>query len=67
MVREDLCRSALVVVELARGRKWWREFLWARVRARRSEERFRARSSSDGGSPNMKNLMKQKIMRAMES
>jgi hypothetical protein len=67
IVREDLCLRAFEVVEFARGRRWWSEFLWARVRARRSEERLRARSSSDGGSPNMKNLMKQKIMRAIES
>lgn len=67
MVREDLCRRAFVVVELARGRRWWREFLWASVRARRREERFRARSSSEGGSPKMKNLMKQNVMSAMES
>ena len=56
-----------MVVELARGRSRWSEFWCARVRARRREERFRARSSSEGGSPKMKNLMKKNIRRAMES
>lgn len=51
------------LVELER----WKERWWARVRARRREERWRARSSAEGGSPNMKNFMKKKIMRAMES
>jgi hypothetical protein len=37
------------------------------VRARRSELRCRERSSALGGSPKMKNFMKKKIRRAMES
>lgn len=44
-----------------------RECWCARVRARRREERWSARSSAEGGSPKMKNFMKKKIMRAMES
>lgn len=43
------------------------EEAWARVRARRSEERCRARSSAEGGSPKMKNLIRRKMMRKMES
>jgi hypothetical protein len=57
---------------------WWSEVLferafccsvswWARVLARRTEARWSARSSADGGSPKMKNFMKKKIRRAMES
>ena len=45
----------------------WRVFWWARVRARRREERFRARSSAEGSSPKMKNLMKKKMISAIEN
>jgi hypothetical protein len=55
------------VVELERVRLWRDCCWWARVRARRREERCRARSSAEGGSPKMKNFMKKKIRRAMES
>jgi hypothetical protein len=63
--REDLGRSGLVVL-LERVR-WCSDDWWARVRARRSEDRCRARSSAEGSSPKMKNLMKTKRMSAMES
>lgn len=64
-LRELFGRRGLeVVFEFER---LWRVFWWARVRARRREERFRARSSAEGSSPKMKNLMKKKRMRAMES
>ena len=57
------------VVEFERARCWSEcsEFWWARVRARRRLLRCRARASAEGGSPKMKNLMKQKMSRAMES
>jgi hypothetical protein len=54
------------VVELERVRLW-KDCWCARVRARRREDRCRARSSAEGGSPNIKNFMKKKIRRAMES
>lgn len=52
--------------ELERVR-WWMDCWCARVRARRSDERCRARSSAEGGSPNMKNFMKQNIRTAIEN
>lgn len=69
MLRECLCRSAGVVVELERVRclSECSDCWWASVRARRSELRCSARSSADGGSPKMKNLMKKKMIRAMEN
>lgn len=63
---EGLCRKERLV-EFARVRSVLIDCWWARVRARRSELRWRARSSADGGSPKMKNFMKKKIRRAMES
>lgn len=54
---------ALVAALLLLERVRW----WARVRARRSDERWTARSSAEGGSPKMKNFMKKKMRRAMES
>lgn len=65
-VREGLWRRERVV-EFARVRSVLMDCLCAIVRARRSELRCRARSSAEGGSPKMKNFMKQKIRRAMES
>lgn len=43
------------------------DFLWARVRDRRSLARIAAVTSGEGGSPKMKNLMKAAINRTMES
>ena len=54
-------------VELARVRSCLRDCWWAIVRARRSELRCIERSSADGGSPKMKNLIKQNIRRAIDS
>ena len=65
ILREDLLRRECVVL-LERVR-CWSVFWWARVRARRREPRWRARSSAEGSSPKMKNLMKKKRIRAMES
>ena len=56
-----------VVLMLFERVRWCSEVWWARVRARRREERWTARSSAEGGSPKMKNFMKKKIRRAMES
>ena len=74
ILRDDLCLRREVevdgvFVELERVRACSvRCDCWcARVRARRREERCRALSSAEGGSPKMKNFMKKKIRRAMES
>lgn len=53
--------------EAFRRREFDCERWWARVRWRRREERWRALSSAGGGSPNMKNFMKQKMRIAIES
>lgn len=66
MLLESLCRSESDI-ELERVRNCLRDCWWARVRARRSELRCSDRSSAEGGSPNMKNLIKKKIRRAIES
>ena len=65
ILREDLWRRGFVV-EFEHVR-WCNEFWCARVRARRREERCRARSSAEGGSPKIKNFMKKKMRRAMDS
>lgn len=69
MLRECLWRSAGVAVELERVRclSECSDCWWASVRARRSELRCSARSSADGGSPKMKNLMKKKMISAIEN
>ena len=54
-------------VEFARVRNCLYDCWCASVRARRSELRCNARSSAEGGSPKMKNFMKQKIRIAIES
>lgn len=51
-------------VEVRRDR---RDFLCARVRLRRSVARREAVTSGEGGSPNMKNLMKAAMRRTTES
>lgn len=66
MVRDGLCRSDSDV-EFARVRSCLIDCWWAIVRARRSELRWMDRSSAEGGSPKMKNFMKQKINSAMEA
>lgn len=63
---EGLCRSEREV-EFARVRRVLIDCWWARVRARRRELRCRARSSAEGGSPKMKNFMKQNMSSAIES
>jgi hypothetical protein len=54
-------------VEFARVLSCLYDCWCAKVRARRSELRCNARSSADGGSPKMKNFMKQNIKIAIES
>lgn len=66
MLLESLCRSESEM-ELERVRNCLSDCWWASVRARRSELRCSERSSAEGGSPNMKNLMKKKINSAIES
>jgi hypothetical protein len=44
-----------------------RDFLWARVRLRRSVARREAVTSGEGGSPKMKNLMKAAMRRTTDS
>ena len=62
----SLCRSDRDI-EFERVRSCFIDCWCARVRARRSELRCSERSSAEGGSPKMKNFMKKKISRAMES
>ena len=57
---------AFVLVLFERVRKCSEDWC-ASVRARRREERWTARSSAEGGSPKMKNFIKKKIKRAIES
>jgi hypothetical protein len=66
MLRESLWRRDSEM-ELERVRSCLIDCWWARVRARRSELRCSERSSAEGGSPKMKNLMKKKIRSAIES
>jgi hypothetical protein len=66
MLLESLCRNDSDI-EFERVRNCLRDCWWASVRARRSELRCRERSSAEGGSPKIKNLMKKKIKRAIES
>src|SRR5690242_13176440 len=49
------------------SRRLRRDFLWARVRERRSVARIEALTSGEGGSPKMKNLMKAAMRRTIES
>lgn len=69
MLRECLWRNAGVVVEFERVRclSECSDCWWARVRARLNELRCNARSSADGGSPKMKNLIKKKMISAIEN
>jgi hypothetical protein len=66
ILREGLCRKESEV-EFARVFSCLYDCWWAIVRARRSELRCNDRSSADGGSPKMKNFMKQKISIAIDS
>jgi hypothetical protein len=66
MLLESLWRSDSDI-EFERVRSCLSDCWWASVRARRSELRCNERSSAEGGSPKMKNLIKKKIRSAMES
>lgn len=66
MLRESLWRNDSDI-EFERVRNCLIDCWWANVRARRSELRCNERSSADGGSPKMKNLMKANISRTIES
>jgi hypothetical protein len=66
MLLESLWRSDSDI-EFERVRSCLIDCWWASVRARRSELRCSERSSAEGGSPKMKNFMKKKMRRAIES
>ena len=66
MLLESLWRSDSDI-EFERVRNCLIDCWWASVRARRSELRCSERSSAEGGYPKMKNFMKKKMSRAIES
>jgi hypothetical protein len=66
MLLLSLCRRESDI-EFERVRSCFSDCWCASVRARRREFKCSERSSAEGGSPKMKNFMKKKIRRAMES